>query len=126
MTISIRRNRKAHFNPSQYNRRIRMSSSLSADLRKVLNFRSFPISKNDEVVVISGRYKGKTGTVTSVNRREYKVSIDSCTKIINGKTVNDLVDASNLRITKMNVNRECVTKKRQAMKKKREEIKNNN
>lgn len=124
MTISIRKNRKAHFNPSQYNRRIRMSSTLSTELRKTLGFRSFPICKNDEVFVISGKYKGKIGKVTSVSRRDYKVTVDNCTCVVNGKMTNDFVDASNLCIIKMNSDRKCVMKKKNACEAKRERMRN--
>lgn len=101
-TASRRKNRKAHFTANPTERRIRMSSSLSKELREKYGFRSFPIRRNDKVVVMKGRFRGKTGTVVEVRRKMYKVYVDSCeASKMNGRKVRVGIDASNLRIIEL-------------------------
>ncbi|KAM0673829.1 hypothetical protein GVAV_002667 [Gurleya vavrai] len=118
--------RKAHFDPSNFNRRKRMASTLSKPLRSLYSFRSFPVVTGDEVIVRSGEFKGKSGKVLAVKRREYKVYVDGCAKVINGKSVNIGIAASKLQITKLdetNGRKVILEKKKNAFIKKKEEIK---
>ncbi|KAM0687942.1 60S ribosomal protein L26A [Conglomerata obtusa] len=121
-----RKNRKAHHDPSQYNRRIRMSSTLSKPLREAYNFRSIPIVSGDEVVVRAGVFKGKSGRVVSVKRREYKVHVDGCVKVVNGQSVSVGLAASLLKITKLeekNGRKEVLMRKKEKFDKIKEAIK---
>jgi large subunit ribosomal protein L26e len=62
-----RKSRKAHFAaPSGLKRKI-MSSPLSKDLRSKHTARSMPIRKDDEVLIVRGKYKGREGKVTQVS-----------------------------------------------------------
>ncbi len=103
-TMSRRKNRKAHFTADDSERRIRMASTLSAGLRKEHGFRAFPIAVKDKVEVMSGMFRGKTGTVIDVNAKEYKVYVDSCEESdSSGKSVKRGIHASNLRITELSL-----------------------
>jgi hypothetical protein len=44
-----------------------MSSPLSKDLRAKHTARSMPIRKDDEVLIVRGKYKGREGKVTQVS-----------------------------------------------------------
>lgn len=100
VTSSRRKNRKAHFTAPAHERRIRMSSRLSKDLRKKYGFHSFPVRKNDKVTVISGAHKGKTGAVVGVRRSLYKVYVEGIKNTkSNGQERMIGIDASNLMIT---------------------------
>jgi hypothetical protein len=61
-----RKSRKAHFAaPSGLKRKI-MSSPLSKELRAEHGARSIPVRKDDEVLIVRGKYKGREGKVTQV------------------------------------------------------------
>ncbi|RVD92902.1 60S ribosomal L26 [Tubulinosema ratisbonensis] len=99
ISSSRRKQRKAHFTANPSERRIRMSSTLSKELRTKYGFRSFPIRTNDKVTVIAGKFKNKSGTVVQVRRKDYKVYVDCCEGLRrNGKKKYIGIDASNLRI----------------------------
>lgn len=101
-TMSRRKNRKAHFGAKGEERRLRMSSPLSKELREKYGVRSFPIRTNDKVEVTAGKFKGKTGTVVCVRRKKYKVYIDSCeVSKVNGHSSKVGIDASNMRIKEL-------------------------
>jgi large subunit ribosomal protein L26e len=57
-----------------------MSTHLSKDLRSKYNVRSIPIRKGDEVAIMRGFYKGKSGKVTTVYRKRWCVYIEKLTK----------------------------------------------
>lgn len=97
-----RNNRKAHFTADSTERRIRMSSPLSRELRAKYGFKSFPIRIKDKVTVMSGKFKGKTGSIVSVRRRSYKVFVDTCERSkVNGQAIKVGIDASNCLITEL-------------------------
>lgn len=99
VSSSRRKQRKAHFTANQAERRIRMSSTLSKELRAKYGFRSFPVRTQDKVTVMAGKFKKLQGVVTAVRRKEYKVYVDSCENTLsNGKKQPVGIDASNLRI----------------------------
>lgn len=126
VSISRRKNRKRHFDESQHNRRIRMSSTLSKPLRQKYNFRSIPVVTGDEVVVRAGQFKGKSGRVLSVKRREYKVHVDGCAKVVNGQSQSVGLAASLLKITKLEEKKgrkQVLEKKMNAYTKTKEEVK---
>lgn len=62
-----RKSRKAHFSaPSGLKRKI-MSSPLSKELRAEHGARSIPVRKDDEVLIVRGKYKGREGKVSQVS-----------------------------------------------------------
>lgn len=54
-----------------------MGATLDKDLRKKLGRRSLEIRKGDEVVVMRGKFKKKTGKVVTVNVKESVVAIEN-------------------------------------------------
>ncbi|KAK6903240.1 60S ribosomal protein L26-like 1 [Kwoniella mangroviensis CBS 10435] len=53
-----------------------MSSPLSKELRKQHTARSIPIRKDDEVLIVRGKYKGREGKVTQVYRKKWVIHVD--------------------------------------------------
>lgn len=76
-----RKSRKAHFSASSGEKRKIMSSSLSKELRAKHGAKSIPVRKDDEVLIVRGKYKGREGKVTqvgSVRRRGCSVLCCCC------------------------------------------------
>jgi len=106
VTSSRRKQRRAHFGASSGERRKRMCSPLSADLRSKHNVRSLPIRKDDEVLVIRGEYAGREGKVVQVYRKKYAIYIEGLTtEKANGQTVFIPVDPSKVVVTKLKLDR---------------------
>jgi len=102
-----------------------MSSTLSRPLRATNGFRSIPVVKGDQVTVISGKHKGKTGIVNKVRRTLYKVFVENVDWVkSNGERVPYGVDASSLRIEKLSMEngRDLIVKKMSIKKMKEKEI----
>ena len=72
-----RKQRKYLANAPIHLRHKLVSANLSKELRKKYARRSFPLKKGDDVKVMRGKLKGKTGKVNKVNLRKMKVSIES-------------------------------------------------
>jgi large subunit ribosomal protein L24 len=94
-----RKQRKYVANAPLHLRHKLLSANLSKDLRKKYGKRNFPLRKGDEVKVMVGKFKGKTGKVAIVKTKERKVAIEGVqTKKKDGTKINALFDASNLQI----------------------------
>ncbi|KAL1196477.1 Large ribosomal subunit protein uL24y [Cardamine amara subsp. amara] len=107
VTSSRRKNRKAHFSAPSSVRRVLMSSPLTTELRQKYNVRSMPIRKDDEVQVVRGTFKGREGKVIQVYRRKWVIHIERITREkVNGTTVNVGVNASNVVITKLRLDKD--------------------
>jgi len=99
-----RKQRKYRANAPLHTKRKMMSSTLSKELRKKYEKRSFPIRIGDEIKILVGKFKKKDGKVASVNMIKRKVAIEGIqTKKKDGTKVNVLFDASNLVIEKLNL-----------------------
>lgn len=121
VSSSRRKCRKAHFTADDAKRRIIMSAGLSKELREIYKFRSFPVVKGDEVLVLKGDLKGKSAKIIKVNRALYKVILDiTYREKKNGQLARFGVHPSALQIKKfcMDHNREELLEKK---KKKKEE-----
>jgi len=81
-TIKARKQRFRTFNAPAHLRGRYMSSLVDGALReKNPNLpRSVPIRKGDEVRVLRGDFKGKTGKVALVDRRDLRVEIEEITQ----------------------------------------------
>jgi len=102
VSSSRRKQRKAHFAAGSNERRVRMSSPLSAELRSKHNVRSLPIHKDDEVMVTRGEYKGRQGKVLTVYRKKWCIHIEKLTREKqNGATVQLPVHPSKVVIQKL-------------------------
>jgi large subunit ribosomal protein L24 len=61
-------------------RRKMLAAHLSKELREKYKRRSMPVRKGDEVQVMRGKFKGKTGKISRVNLKKYKVYIEGIKK----------------------------------------------
>ncbi|GMK54059.1 hypothetical protein CspeluHIS016_0106450 [Cutaneotrichosporon spelunceum] len=71
-----RKSRKAHFGASSGLKRKIMSAPLSKELRATHGTRSIPIRKDDEVLIVRGKYKGRDGKVVQVYRKKWVIHVD--------------------------------------------------
>lgn len=96
-----RKARRAHFQAPSHVRRILMSARLAKEMRDKYNVRALPVRKDDEVRVVRGVHKGKTGKVTACYRLKWVIHIDKVTRErANGTAVPVGVHPSNVEITK--------------------------
>lgn len=96
--------RKYKANAPTHIRRKLMSSTLSKELRASLKKRSIPIRTGDQVKVMRGSFRGKTGKVSGVNRSKYKVYVSDLEFEKKDGTKKKLsFDASKLMIIKANI-----------------------
>jgi len=61
-------------------RRKLIASHLSKELRKQYKRRSFPVRVGDEVRILRGEFKGKTGKVKKVDTKKYRIYIEGIKK----------------------------------------------
>lgn len=101
---SPRRQRRALYNASSFERRLRMTVPLSRDLRKRFGRRSVPVRKGDTVRVLSGSFVGREERVAKVNRRDYSVTLDNVTlKTAEEKLKPLALRTSHLVLTRLNL-----------------------
>ncbi len=80
------------------------SSHLSKELREKYKRRAMPLRKGDEVHIMQGKFKGRTGKVAKVNYKKYRVYIDGVTrKRTVGTEAQVGIHPSKLKITNLNV-----------------------
>ena len=53
-----------------------MTVRLNKELRTLHSVRNLPVVRSDEVKVITGKWKGKTGKVVQVYRRRWCIYVD--------------------------------------------------
>ncbi len=86
-------------------RRKILSSHLSKELRERYKRRSMPLRRGDEVQVMSGKFKGKTGKVARINYKKYRVYIEGLTrKRTVGTEAQVSFHHSKLKITNLDLN----------------------
>jgi len=99
-----RKQRKYLYNAPIHIKKKFLSANLSKELREKYNRRSFPLRKGDEVKVMRGEFKGKTGKVNRINLKESKVYIDGITrKKVDGSDISVPIHPSNLKIVDLNL-----------------------
>jgi len=97
-----RKQRKWRFNAPLHAKHKLISAHLSEDLRKSIKKRSLPLRKGDEVVVMRGNFKKKSGKVSKIDLSESKVYIEGIKrKKVSGQEVEVAFDPSNLLIKKI-------------------------
>jgi large subunit ribosomal protein L24 len=78
------------------------SAPLSFDLAVKQDRKSVPLRKGDKVKVMRGDYKEMEGKIHSVNRKEYKITVEGVTKEkADGSTYFVPIHPSNVMITKL-------------------------
>lgn len=71
-----------------------------------MKVRSIPVRKDDEVRVTTGKFKGTEGKVLRCYRKKYVIHVERCTfDKKNGQTINVGIDASNVEITKLKMDK---------------------
>ena len=99
-----RKQRKWRFMAPLHLRGAMLSAHLSKDLRKKHGRRAFPLRKGDEVKVMIGSFKGKTGKILEVNTTKAKAYLENVQRTKkDGKKVFVPIDPSNLMITSLNL-----------------------
>lgn len=94
-----RKQRRERIFKPLHKRRKEMAARLSAELRKKWKKRSVPVRKGDKVKIITGDYKGKTGKVTKVDLRAYRINVEGIVrKKANGQEVAIPIHPSNVMI----------------------------
>lgn len=85
-------------------RRKMMAAHLSDELRKQYGRRSVPVRKGDEVVVMRGKFKKRSGKIARVDTNKYKVYIEGMmVRRTDGTERQAPIHPSNLKITELNL-----------------------
>ncbi|KAH0789770.1 60S ribosomal protein L26-1 [Histomonas meleagridis] len=117
VSSQARKVRKAFFNATKEQKHIAMSSPLSKDLQKQYGIKRLPIRRDDEVEVVRGQMKKRTGRVVAVKLSTMRINIESVTKQkISNETVFIPIHPSNVVITKIKMDKyrkNLIEKKRQ-------------
>ncbi len=99
-----RKQRKMLYNAPLHKRQKLVSAHLSKELREKYGKRSVTVRKGDEVKIVRGQYKGKTGKVIEVNLKKLKIYVEGVTrKKSTGEEVRVPIHPSNVIITKLNL-----------------------
>lgn len=99
-----RKQRKYVYHAPLHIRHKFLSSHISKDLRDKYKKRSFPVRKGDEVQVMRGKFKKKTGKISRVDMNKTKVYIDGITrKKVDGTEVQVPIHPSNLKIINLSL-----------------------
>lgn len=99
-----KKQRKYLANAPLHIRRKFLSTHLSKELRLKYKRRSFPIRKDDQVLVLRGQFKKTKGKVSNINLKKIKVYVDSVQVLKkDGSRVLYPLHPSNLIITSLNL-----------------------
>lgn len=99
-----KKQRKFQRSAKLHERRKILSAHLSPALRKQYNRRSAKLRKGDEIEVMRGKFKKKTGTIARVSLKKYRVYADGIMiKRTDGTERQVGLHPSNLKITKLNL-----------------------
>ena len=75
-----RKQRKFLYTAPLHLKRKFLSSHLSKELREKYKRRALPLRRGDEVQIMRGKLKGKTGKIARVNYKKYRVYIEGATR----------------------------------------------
>ena len=99
-----RKQRKYIYNAPLHVRHKFLSAHLSKELREKYKKRSFTVRKGDEVQVMKGKFKKKTGKIGRVDMKKTKVYIDGITrKKVDGSEIPVSFHPSKLKIINLNL-----------------------
>lgn len=99
-----RKQRKFRINAPLHIRHKLVSANLSKELRKKYAKRSFPLKKGDEIKIMRGEFKGKTGKIDSVDLKYLRVAIAGINRTKkDGTKVSVYFAPSNLQIKELNL-----------------------
>lgn len=118
---------KYRMNAPLHLRKKMVSIGLNKELRKKHSKRSVPARKGDLIKIISGKLKGKTGKIESLDLKKLKVYVEGIqlTKQ-DGNKMNSPLDPSNLQITELNLadKKRIIVKEKPKTKEKKKKINN--
>jgi large subunit ribosomal protein L24 len=98
-----RKQRKYIANAPLHLRRKFISANLSKELRKKYNVRSISLKKGDKIKVMRGKFKKKTGKISTIDLSKARASVEGLQiQKKDGTKVNVFFSASNLQILEMN------------------------
>lgn len=81
-----------------------IASHLSKELMKEYKTRSIPLRKGDEVFVMRGDFKGRSGKVLKVDTKKYRVYVEGLTiRKTSGQEKLFPIHPSNLKIIKLDL-----------------------
>ena len=111
-----RKQRKYLANAPLHLKRKLLSANLSKELRKKYARRSFPVRKGDNVRIMRGKFKRKTGKIGLINLKKGYVTIEGIQIAKkDGTKVNVKFNASKLQIQELNLDdkkrQEALTRK---------------
>jgi large subunit ribosomal protein L24 len=111
-SVQPRKQRKFRYNAPLHVRQRFVSVNLSPELRKRFGTRSMQVRKGDEIRVVRGDMKKKTGVVDRVDVNKSRIYVEELkVKKVDGSEVHRPMQPSNLMITKLKLD----DKKRQAI-----------
>ncbi len=100
-----RKQRKYRANADIQTKRKFLAVNLAKDLRTKHNTRNIEVIKGDEVKILRGKFKGKSGKISKVFTKISKIFIEGIqTKKMDGSKVAVKLQPSNMQITKLNLN----------------------
>jgi large subunit ribosomal protein L24 len=95
---------KYRFNAPLHLRGKMLRTHLSDDLNKKYDKRTVRVVKGDKVKVMAGQFKGKSGKISEIDVKKYKVVIDGIThQKADGTKLKVLIAVSNVMITEFNL-----------------------
>ena len=99
-----RKQRKFRANAPAHIRHKMISAHLSDSLRKKYGKRNFPLRKDDEIKIMKGEFKGKTGKIETVDLKKMRVIISGIYRTKkDGTKVSVYFNPSNLLIKELNL-----------------------
>jgi large subunit ribosomal protein L24 len=99
-----RKQRKFRHNAALHARQKLVSAHLSKELRKQVGRRSVPLRKGDEVTVVRGEHRKKSGKISKVELGSLKIYIEGLkVKKVSGQEVGFPVEPSNVIVTRLNL-----------------------
>jgi len=96
--------RKYRANAPIHIRQKLVSGTLSKELRKKHEKKSFPLKKGDKVKVMKGQFKGRTGKIERVDLKKLKATVEGVNRVKKeGAKIEVLLDPSNLQIIELSM-----------------------
>ena len=111
-SVQPRKQRKYRHNAPLHKRQSFVRANLSPELRKRFGKRNMQLRKGDEVKVMRGQFKGKSGVIETISLSKSKIFVEEFkVKKTDGSEIPKGMEPSNLMITKLKLD----DKKRQAV-----------
>jgi large subunit ribosomal protein L24 len=99
-----RKQRKFLYTAPLHVRRKLIAGHLSKELREKYTRRSMPLRKGDEVEIMRGKFKKRTGRIARINTESFKVYIDGImVKRTDGTERQAPIHPSNIKIVRLNL-----------------------